>query len=122
MPVQAAASPVIPHGSARIGVRGGFLHVTQRYSGIECSSDKCMPKRVGRNDLGDPSAAGGLADDPPGAVPVQPPSVRGEEHRPFGAFADGQVDRPSGPWRQRTVTTLPPLRVIVNVRVTALQA
>jgi hypothetical protein len=26
-------------------------------------------------------------------VPVQPPSVRSQEHRPAGAFADGQVDR-----------------------------
>jgi hypothetical protein len=30
-------------------------------------------------------------------VPVQPLSVRGEEDRPFHAFADGQVNRPRGP-------------------------
>jgi len=40
--------------------------------------------------------AGSAPDDPPGAVPVQPPPVRGQEHRPFGVFADGQVDRPGG--------------------------
>jgi hypothetical protein len=34
-------------------------------------------------------------------VPVQPPSVGGQEHRPFRAFPDGQVDRPGGPRRQR---------------------
>ena len=27
-------------------------------------------------------------------MPVHPPPVRGQEHRPFGALADGQVDRP----------------------------
>jgi hypothetical protein len=27
------------------------------------------------------------------AVPVQPPAVRGQEHRPVRALADGQVDR-----------------------------
>src|SRR6476661_9018701 len=61
----------------------------------------CVPERVGRDGLGDPGAAGGLADDTPGAMPVQPPPVRGQEHRPFGALADGQVDRPSGARRQR---------------------
>ncbi|MGH3232105.1 MAG: hypothetical protein ACRDOH_02260 [Streptosporangiaceae bacterium] len=45
--------------------------------------------------------AGGLADDPPGAAPVQPPTVCGQEHRPASAFADGQVDRPGGARRQR---------------------
>jgi hypothetical protein len=39
--------------------------------------------------VGDP------ADDPAGAVPVQPP-VRGDEQRPFAALADGQVDRADG--------------------------
>src|SRR6266487_5393626 len=43
----------------------------------------------------------GLADDPPGAVPVQPPPVCGQEHRPFGVLADGQVDRPGGARCQR---------------------
>jgi len=47
--------------------------------------------------LGDPGAARDTADDPGGAVPVQPLSVRGEEDRPFHAFADGQVNRPRGP-------------------------
>ena len=40
-----------------------------------------MSQRVGRDGLADPGAARGAADDPPGAVPVQPPSVRGQEHR-----------------------------------------
>src|SRR5690348_378533 len=53
-----------------------------------------MSKRVGSNSHGDPSAARDFADDPSGAVPVEPPPVRGLEYRPAGAFADGQVDRP----------------------------
>ena len=54
-----------------------------------------------RDGLGDPGPARGLADDPPGAVPVQPPPVRGQEHRPAGALADGQVDRPGRARRKR---------------------
>jgi hypothetical protein len=46
--------------------------------------------------LADPGAARHAADDPGGAVPVQPPPVRGDEQRPLGALADGQVDRAGG--------------------------
>jgi hypothetical protein len=53
-----------------------------------------MPQGLRRNDLGDPGAARDTADDPPGAVPVRPPSVRGQEHRSVRALADGHVDRP----------------------------
>jgi hypothetical protein len=60
-----------------------------------------VPQRAGRDGLADPGAARNLADDPPGAVPVQPPPVLGQEHRAFGAFADGQVDRPRSARRQR---------------------
>jgi len=45
---------------------------------------------------GDPSAAGGPADDPGCAVPVQPATVSGQEYRSFAALPDGQVDRPRG--------------------------
>ena len=46
--------------------------------------------------LGDPGAAGYPPDDPGGAVPVQPPPVRGDEQRAFGALAERQLDRPGG--------------------------
>jgi hypothetical protein len=42
--------------------------------------------------LGDPGAAGYPADDLPGAVPVQPPTIGSREYRPFAASADGQVN------------------------------
>jgi hypothetical protein len=60
-----------------------------------------MPERVGCDGLGDPGAAGGLAGDPPGAVPVQPPIGPSQEYRTAGALADSQVDRPGGARRQR---------------------
>ena len=60
-----------------------------------------MPQCVRRDQLGDPGTASCPADDPPSAVPVQSPPIRGQEHRPFGTFADGQVDRPGGTRRQR---------------------
>jgi len=43
----------------------------------------------------------GPADDPRGAVPVEPPAIGGQEDRPVAALADGQVDRPRRAWRQR---------------------
>jgi hypothetical protein len=82
-------------------VRRRLLHIPQRHSGIQGGLDEGVSQRVGRDGLADPGAAGGLADDPPGAVPVQPPPVRGQEHRPAGPFPDGQVDRAGGPRRQR---------------------
>jgi hypothetical protein len=76
-------------------MRGGFLHVTQRNSRVESGSDKGMPQGVRADVLGDPGTSGDPADDPGGAVPVQPSAVCGDEQRPFGALADRQVDRPS---------------------------
>jgi hypothetical protein len=76
-------------------VRGGLLHITQRDPGVQRRGDERMPQRVRGDELGDPGPASRLADDPPDGMPVQPPPVRGREYRPFGALADGQVERPS---------------------------
>jgi len=70
----------------------------------------------------DPSAPGSSADDPPGAVPVQPPPLHGPEHRPLGALADGQVDRPGGPRRQQDGDDLAALAADRQCPVPALQA
>ena len=91
----------LPHRRPRVCTRGGLLHVAQQHPGIGSGGDEGVSQRVRRDGLADPGAAGGRADDPPGAVPVQPPPVRGPEHRPAGALADGQVDRPGRPRRQR---------------------
>src|SRR5690348_17949974 len=85
--------------SYRIVVRGSACEAaswTSR-SGTPASSAAVMKachSVWGRDLLADPCKAGSGADDPPGAVPVQPPPVRGQEHRPFGTLADGQVNRP----------------------------
>jgi hypothetical protein len=54
----------------------------------------------GRDGLADPGTASDLADDTPGAVPVQTPPVRGQEHRAASALADSQVNRPGRPRRE----------------------
>jgi len=61
------------------------LDVTQRHPGIQRRGDERMPQRVRGDGLGDPGPARDLADDPPGAVPVQPPPVSGQEEGPVGA-------------------------------------
>jgi hypothetical protein len=58
-------------------------------------------RSVGTDGLGESGAAGDPADDPPGAVPVQPPPVRCEEDRPVTAFVDGEVDRAGSVWCER---------------------
>ena len=92
---------VIPHGGPRVSVGGGLLHVAQRHPGVESGGDESMPQRVRADVLADPGAARDLADDPPGAVPVQPPAVTGEENGAVAAFAGSQVDRPGGAGRER---------------------
>src|SRR6202012_2693493 len=83
-------------GGARVGVRSGLLHVTQRDSRIERGGDERVPKRVRADLLANPCAAGDTADDPRGAVPVQSFPIRGAEQRPAGALANGQVDGAGG--------------------------
>jgi hypothetical protein len=82
-------------------MRGGLLHVAQWHPGVQCCGDEGVPQGVRPDGLGDAGAAGHPADDPPGAVAVQPPAAGCEEHRAFAAFADGQVDGPGGARRQR---------------------
>ena len=96
VPVQAGPRPVVAHGGARVGMGGGLLHVPQRDPGVERGSDERVPQRVRAHVLGDPGATGDPADGPGGAVPVQPPPVRGDKERAFGALAGRQVDRAGG--------------------------
>jgi hypothetical protein len=89
-------------------MRGGFLHVAQQAPGVQSGRNECVPERMGRDGFADPGTASDPADDPPGAVPVQPPPVRGQEHRPAGALANGQVDRPAVRGASGMVTAFPP--------------
>jgi hypothetical protein len=84
--------------------------------------NKCVPKGVRGDGFGDPGAVSDLADEPARAVPVDPPSVGGQEHRPVGALADGQVDGPGGARRQRDRDDLAALAGDGQRPVPALQA
>ena len=77
------------------------MDVAQRHASVERGGDERVSERVRADLLADAGVAGGLADDPPGAVPVQPPPAAGQEDRAVAAFARGQVDRPGGAGRQR---------------------
>jgi hypothetical protein len=105
----------VTHRGPQVGVGGGFLHIPQWYAEVT-GSDESVPQGVRPDGLGDPGEPGDPADDPPGAVPVQPPAACGEEHRPVAALADREVDGPGGARASGTVTTLPPLQVITRVR------
>jgi len=60
-----------------------------------------MPKRVRADGLGDPGAPCDTADDPPAAMPVQPPPASSQENGALAAFPDREVDRPGGAGRER---------------------
>ena len=77
MTVQRRAGPVVSHRGARISVRGGFLHIPQRDPGVQRGGDERVPQRMRADVLGDPGPAGGAADNPGRAAPVQPPAVGG---------------------------------------------
>jgi hypothetical protein len=51
--------------------------------------------------LGDPGLAGDPADNPSGAMAVQPPPIGRQEDGSFASLADRQVDGPGGAWRER---------------------
>jgi hypothetical protein len=60
-----------------------------------------VPQSVRPNGLGDPGAAGDPADDPPGAMAVQPSPIGSQEDESFGTLADGRVDSPGSARRER---------------------
>jgi hypothetical protein len=103
-------------------MRGRFLDVAERNSGVKGGGDERVPQRVRADGLGDPGPQGNPADDPRGAVPVQPASARGEEHRAACSLADGQVDRPGGAGRERDGDDLAALAGDHQRAVTALEA
>jgi hypothetical protein len=82
-------------------VRGRFLHVAQRDTGIQRRGDKCVPERMRSDCLGDPGLPGEPADYPPSAMPVQPPAIGRQEDGSLHALADRQVDCPRGARRER---------------------
>jgi hypothetical protein len=59
--------------------------------------------------LGDPGPASDPADDPSGAMAVQPPPIGRKEDGSFASLADRQVYCPGGAWRERDGYDLPAL-------------
>jgi len=72
----------------------------QRDPGVKRGGDERVPQRVRPDAFEDPGPASSAADDPSGAVAVQPDASCGQEDRPVCAFADGEVDRPGGARRE----------------------
>jgi hypothetical protein len=91
----------VPHRGPGIGVRGSFLYIAERHAGIQRCGDERVPQGMRANLLSDPGTAGHLADDPPGAMTVQPPAAGSEEDGSLAALAGRQVNRPRGPRRER---------------------
>jgi hypothetical protein len=78
-----------------------LLNVTEWHTGIQRRRDERVSERVRADLLDDPGPWRDPADDPPGAMAVQPPPISGQEDRPISAVTDRQVDRAGGTWRQR---------------------
>ena len=96
MPIQRDACPVVAHGGARVGVRGGFLHVAQGDAGIEGGGDEGVAQRVRADRLVHSGASGDAAHDPARAVAVHSLTVRAQEDRSVEPFTDREVDRAGG--------------------------
>jgi hypothetical protein len=112
VPVQAAAGPVVPHRGSRVSMGCGLLYVAQRDPGIERGGYE----RVGVTVLPIPARRATLrtirpapcrSSRRPSAARNTGPSVRSAMAKPVARAVRGA----SG-----TVTTLPPLRVIVSAR------
>ena len=95
--VQGCPGPVVAHGGPRVGVRGGVLHVAQRYPGVQRGGDERLPQRVRPDPLADCRPPGGPAGDPGGAVAVRPPAVGAP-----GAPGRRTACRRPGRWRGRS--------------------
>jgi hypothetical protein len=103
-------------------MRSRFLDVAQGHARVEGGGDERVPKGVRADRLADLGAVRDPAEDPPGAVPVQPPPICGQEHGAIDAFRDGQVDRPGSARRKRDGDDLAALAGDRQRPVPALQA
>ena len=114
--VQGYSGAVVADRGSRVGVRGRFLDVAQRDAGVEGCGDERVAERVGSDLLGQAGPAGYLADDSPGAVPVEPLAGGGGEDGSFAPFADCQVDCAGGPRRERDDGAPASFRTMAKVR------
>lgn len=94
--VEGDAGSVVAHGGARVGVAGGFLHVTQWDAGVEGGGDERVAQRVRSHTFRDSGSAGEATHDPSRGVAIQPFTSRAQKDRAFATFPDREVDRPGG--------------------------
>src|SRR3954447_20042918 len=64
VPIEREACPVVAHGGARVGVRGGFVNVRKWDASVECGGDERVPQRVRPDGLVDTGTVGDLPHDP----------------------------------------------------------
>ena len=98
--VQRGAGAVVAHGRVRIGVRGGFLDIAERHPASRAAVMNACRRVCGPTGLVIP-ARRARRRTTRAAPPVQPLSVGTEEDRALHPLADGQVDGPRRPWRER---------------------
>jgi hypothetical protein len=91
------------------------LDISQGDARIEGFGDECMAERVRPDGLADPGAASEAADDPAGAVPVQPPPSGVRKIGPLGRSPMARSIAQAVRGTSGMMTILPPLRVMVSV-------
>jgi hypothetical protein len=116
VPVETVAGPVISHRCARIGMRGRFLDIPKRNSGIKGGGDERVSQGVRPDRLGDPARLATRRTTR--AAPCRssrcssgPEKIGPSTRSPTARSIARAVRGASG-----MVTTLPPLRVITRVR------
>jgi hypothetical protein len=115
VPVEGHSGAVVSHGGARVGVRGGFLHVPQRDACVESGRDECVaqPGRRGGRAGGRSAPRRARSSRSPAAVRKMGPSQRSPTARSIARAVRGA----SG-----MTAFLSPLRVIAMGPVPALGA
>ena len=82
-------------GRSRVGVAGGHLHFSERYTGVEGGHDERCSEHV-RMDQSDPGALADRAYPAVSAAAIEALSIVTQQNRAFSAFADGEVDCAGG--------------------------
>jgi hypothetical protein len=114
--VERLAGPVVAHGRARVGVRGGLLDVSQRHTGVQGGGVQEWRRLCGEIRLVIPARRAHPFHGAVGGVAVHPSPGGAQEDRPGGPVADVKIEGSSGAGRQWMVACLPPLRVTRSVR------
>lgn len=101
MPVQALSCAVVAHRRSRVSVRGRFLNVAERDTGVEGGGDERVPQRVRADALAHTRPFREAPDDPRRGVTIEPSAVHAEEDRTLEPVPDGEIDGTSRSRRER---------------------